>query len=234
MALVPLLAGCATGTPVESASVQSVGATCISRVTPDCSEYSYDHTGPGTVVVSAPPTGASNNREFFWAPSGPERPDLTVCATFASGAGFDQQGVVLRLGLLPHDRVTGVTVTRNVWLGAFDVFNFHTWDTATDPASPFTMFGSTVVRPLPVAPATYPLHLCARTVPATRLVQFVVWTTGQARPAWGDPVWGGQATLPPGAPASGRGGWFAGHLRPGTSRTYTDLTVDGGVPDRLP
>jgi len=45
---------------------------------------------------------------------------------------------------------------------------------------------------------------------------------------------GGQAILPPGAPTSGLGGWFAGHLRPGTSMTFSDLTVDGTLPADLP
>ena len=201
------------GATVQTASVQIGSSTCIVRVTPDCTEYTYTSPGPGTVTVAAASSGAIDNREFFWDPTGPVAADLTVCATFADGRGLDQQGVVLRLNLLPGNRVTGVSVTRNVWEYAFDVFNFHVWDTASDPASPFTQFGSTVVPTLPERPATYPLHLCARTVTATDTVQFVVWTAHQTRPAWGDPTWGGQATIPAGAPTSGCGGWFAGHLR---------------------
>jgi len=227
-------AGCGVGPKFETASAQSGTSTCISRVTPDCAEYTYSSPRPGTVVVTAPRSSASNNREFFWSAGGPSRPDLTVCATFVSGAGFDQQGVVLRLNVLAGGRVSGVTVTRNVWMSAFDVFNYHVWNTLADPAQPFTQFGSTVVRALPIAPSVYPLHLCARTVTATDTVQFVVWTAGQSRPPWGSTVQGGQATIPPGAPASGQGGWFAGHLLPGTSMAYGDLTVDGSVPAELP
>ena len=65
-------------------------------------------------------------------------------------------------------------------------------------------------------------------------MQFVVWTAGQTEPRWGSASQGGQAILPPGAPTSGLGGWFAGHLRPGTSMTFSDLTVDGTVPADLP
>jgi len=186
------------------------------------------------VVVAAPPSSAPNNREFFWGPSSPSRPDLTVCATFVDGEGFDQQGVVLRLNLLTDRRVSGITVTRNVWLSAFDVFNFHVWNTLSDPSRPFTQFGSTIVQTLPIAPAVYPLHLCARTETSADIVQFVAWTAGQTMPAWGSTSQGGQATIPPAAPAAGRGGWFAGHLRPGTSMTYSDLSVDGVVPNHLP
>ena len=37
-----------------------------------------------------------NNREFFWARQGHTEADQTVCATFASGQGIDQQGIVIR------------------------------------------------------------------------------------------------------------------------------------------
>jgi hypothetical protein len=228
------LAACSSGSPVDTASAQSGPSTCISRVTPDCSEYTYSSPRSGTVVVTAPPSSAANNREFFWGPGGLSRPDLTVCATFVNGAGFDQQGIVLRLIPLANGHVSGITVTRNVWLSEFDVFNYHVWNTRTDPQSPFTQFGSTVVRTLPIAPAVYPLHLCARTVTASDTVQFVVWTAGQPRPPWGSTSQGGEAVIPSGAPASGLGGWFAGHLRPGTSMTFSDLTVDGAVPAHLP
>jgi hypothetical protein len=232
--LAATLSGCTSAPPIATASAQSGASTCISRVTPDCEEYTYTSPGPGTVVVAAPRSSAGNNREFFWSPTGPIRPDLTVCATFAGGTGIDQQGVVLRLSLLAHGRVSGITVTRNVWGSAFDVFNYHVWNTLTDPAEPFTQFGSTVIRALPVAPEVYPLHLCARTVSATDSVEFVVWTAGRTRPPWGSADQSGQATIPSGAPTSGRGGWFAGHLQPGTSMTYRDLTVDGQVPGNLP
>ncbi len=220
--------------PGRPRSSQTGSLACTSRVTPDCSGYQYANPRPGTVVVTAPTSSAVNNREFFWSPSSPIATDLTVCATFASGRGLDQQGVVLRLHELSSGRVSGITVTRNVWMGAFNVFNYHVWNTRTDTADPFTQFGSTIVSPLPVSPATYPLHLCARTVASADQVQFVVWTDGQARPAWGDALQGGEATLPADAPSTGRGGWFAGHLRPGTSMRYADLSVDGVIQTDLP
>ncbi len=58
------------------------------------------------------------------------------------------------------------------------------------------------------------------------LVQFVVWTSG-TQPAWGDPTWGGQATLPSNAPPSGQTGFYVAHLTPGTTLEYSNLTVDG-------
>ena len=229
------LAGCSTGPQSPgTASAQQGAMTCVNRVTPDCGAYTYASPRPGTVVVTAPRSSAVNNREFFWSPSSPAGADQTVCATFVNGRDLDQQGVVLRLNTLADGKVSGLTVTRNVWMGAFDVFNFHVWDTRAGADSAFLEFGYTVVPTLPVAPAVYPLHLCARTVTSSDVLQFVVWTSGRTRPDWGSTTQGGQATIPVGAPDSGRVGWFAGHLQPGTSMTYSDLTVDGVVPSDLP
>jgi hypothetical protein len=125
--------------------------------------------------------------------------------------------------------VTGISVTRNIFsvtVPGYNAFNFHVWNTA-DLSSPYTQFGQTVISALPASPPAYPYSLCARTVGDE--VQFVVWLVGQPRPRWGDPTWGGEATLPSNAPTSGQSGWYAGHLSPGTSMLYTNLKVDGEV-----
>jgi hypothetical protein len=184
------------------------------------------------VVVTAPKTSGSNNREFFWGRRSRDGADLTVCATFSSGGEIDQQGIALRLNVTAGG-TTGITVTRNIWMDAFNVFNFHVWSTAADPITPFTQFGSKVIRGLPVRRAVYPLRMCARAVSATDEVQFVVWTSGRKEPSWGSTTQGGEARIPAGAPSTGWGGWFAGHLTPGTSMTYRDLTVDGIVAKSL-
>ena len=209
-------------------------ASCTTRVTRDCSGYTYATPSPGTVVVTAPKSSGANNREFFWGLRGRGEADLTVCATFSSGDGIDQQGIALRLNATASGGTTGITVTRNIWMDAFNVFNFHVWNTAADPSTPFTQFGSKVIRGLPVRRPVYPLRMCARAVSTTDEVEFVVWTSGQKEPTWGSTTQGGEARIPAGAPSSGRGGWFAGHLTPGTSMTYRDLTVDGMVAKGLP
>ena len=176
-------------------------------------------------MVKALKKSGANERQFFWDRKSPVEADSTVCATFASGGGLDQQGVVLRLNDATDD-LTGITVTRNVFAYDFQTFNFHDWNTGSDPSSPFTQFGSVTISALPYAPAAYPLSLCARTVSATDEVQFVVWTAGMKQPTWGDPTWGGEATIPAGAPTSGQGGFFVGHVRPGMPTTFTNLSVD--------
>jgi hypothetical protein len=186
------------------------------------------------VVVSAPKSSGLNNREFFWGLGSRNEADPTVCAVFASGEGVDQQGIVLRLNNTASAGTTGITVTRNVWMNTFNVFNFHVWKTGSDPTSPFTIFGSKAIPELPARPAVYPLRICARAVAATDQVQFVVWTKGQVEPSWGSTTQGGEARIPPGAPSTGRAGWFAGHLTPGTSMIYSELTVDGETATGLP
>ncbi len=64
-------------------------------------------------------------------------------------------------------------------------------------------------------------------------MQFVVWTQAMTQPAWGDPTWGGHATLPASAPGTGQAGFYAGHVESGTSMTYGDWTVDGQGDDPL-
>ena len=212
----------------------NAGKTCTIRATPDCSGYTYVSPTAGTVIVTAPKGSGENDREFFWGRNGGEKTDQTVCATFADGGGIDQQGIGLRLNETANGGTTGITVTRNIWMATFDVFNFHVWNTRSGTKSPFTLFGSKVIPWLPRRPAMYPLHMCARVVATTNSVQFVVWTRGKTQPAWGSTTQGGEATIPVGAPSAGRGGWFAGHLTPGTSMTYRDLTVDGAPADGLP
>ncbi len=51
------------------------------------------------------------------------------CATWSSQtAGHDQEGAVLRLSSI-HGVTKGITVTKNIWLGATWIFNVHVWDT---------------------------------------------------------------------------------------------------------
>ncbi len=191
------------------------------QVTPDGTAYTYSYSD-GTVTVTAPSTSGGNDREFFWASNGITESNTTACATFSGGQDFDQPGIALRIA---DDGNEAVTVTENIFSSGGsprNQFNFDTWNTADDPA--FTEFGTASVSGLPSSPATWPLNMCAQIT--GNLVQFVVWTSG-TQPAWGNPQWGGQAILPSNAPFSGQTGFYVGHLTPGTSLEYSDLTVDG-------
>jgi hypothetical protein len=194
-----------------------------SVATPDGTAYAYSETN-GTATVTAGPTTGGNNREFFWDSKGITEADSEACATFSGneGATYDQPGIALRI---TNNGNQAVTVTENVWGGIRNVFNFHTWNTATPGV--FTLFAQKTISALPVAPPAWPLFMCARITGTT--MQFVVWTQAMTQPAWGDPTWGGQATLPASAPGAGQAGFYAGHVEPGTSMTYSDLTVDGAA-----
>ena len=228
-------------TRVRSAGLLIAGialAICLSAchavVTPDGTPYTYNNDVAGVMLVTASTTTGGNDREFLWDGSSPIEADSTVCAQFYNGTGTDQQGIALRISE-SNGNYEAITVTRNVYLGDWSYINFHTWNTdptfvASNGGSPFTLF-STVdlseylgTTPEPI----YPLDMCARTV--GDLAQFIVWKASDPQPAWGSTTQGGQATIPSAAPAAGQGGWFAGHLAPGTSMFYTNLSVDGIQP----
>lgn len=217
--------------------VGTVLAACNSTLTPDGTGYAYSDPAPGTAIITSLPTSGGNNREFFWDDAAPNETDSTICATFTSGQGEDQQGIALRVQNIDVDNhwsTVGITVTRNIYFGVYNVFNLHTWNTdpayeASNDGAPFSQFGSVTLPFLPLFTPVYPLNMCARTVASLNIVQFVVWTQTQAQPPWGSTTQGGQGTLPANAPATGRGGWYAGHIVPGTTTEYTNLSVDGAV-----
>lgn len=186
-------------------------SACTYRATPDGSAYTYSDSASGSsVTVSAPSSSGTNNREIFWSQSSPVLTNSTVCATFAAGQGIDQQGVVLRIA-----DGRAISVMRNIWADDFDTLNFDTWNMAANP--PYSEFASVTLPTLPYAPPVYPLTLCATA--AGDVLSFTVTGYG-----------GGSAVIPAGSPTSGQDGFYVGHLVPGTSTTYTDLTIDGQAP----
>jgi hypothetical protein len=71
--------------------------------------------------------------------------------------------------------------------------------------------------------------MCARVVGDT--VSFIVWPLRDPEPAWNDPKYGGSVTLPAGWSQPGIPGWYVGHLEPGDSVGFTDMsTADVGQP----
>ena len=154
----------------------------------------------------------------------------TVCVTFASGQGGDQQGIALRINRTSSE-TTGLTVTRNVIFGQYNVFNFHTWNTSISKTAPETQFAQFRLDFLPVGPAAYPLDMCPRTIGND--MEFVVWLPGQSQPRWGSTSQGGETEIPNTAPQRGSSGWYVGHVVSGTTTTMTNMTVDG-VLDRDP
>ena len=194
------------------------------------SDENYDITyWPTAIAVggdAANPHGT--NRMAFWRRSDPNLANVETCATWTTtGHTFHQEGATLRLRPV-GEGVRAITVTKNVYLEQFWVFNIHVWDTNT-PEAPFTMVGSFDLSSTlgggatgqPVAP--FPWRLCARA--QGNVVDFVVWPTSQARPAYGTPGRGGSALVGGNWLDAGTNGWFGGHIQPNSSIWYSDPTV---------
>jgi hypothetical protein len=186
--------------------------------------------GPDDVTVTAPASNTGvDTRIVVWRRADPVAADQSVCASWTDppDQANHQAGVALRVR--PTDGgASAVTVTRNIFWGAFWGFNVHVWDGNRSPAiikiAGFEL--PAAVRrggdPVPVT-APFPWRLCARIV--GDVLTFKVWAADIPEPAWGDPLYGGSVTLPPGWEASGHAGGYVGHVPPGSSFTLTDLTV---------
>lgn len=207
-----------------------------------CTTYDFHDTAPlvsavltGTqpfTMVSTPghasfvsQTPDNNTREIFWPSDSPAVSSAESCATWATQTDtLVQQGAALRI----HKVAGGyrlVTVTKNIWLGALWIFNFHVWDTSqsspftllggVDLSSEFRLSGTTVYPP--------PWYMCARVDGST--LQFKAWRPGQAEPAYGDPHYGGAMTLPAGWSDPGATGWYIGHAPSNAEATFNDLVT---------
>lgn len=186
--------------------------------------------GPDTVVVagtpdfttvSAPLGNTGANLRAAWLPAGSAASaEQAVCATWSGST----HAVVQEGALLRWTGTTGITVTKNVWLGTYTSVNIHRWDLARPVGDGrFTLLAA---FPLPAiagpggGPRPLPWRLCA-SASADR-VRFELWPLTRGEPAAGDACCTGSVALP--ATGPGRAGWYAGHLRPGHTVAYTALT----------
>jgi hypothetical protein len=191
-------------------------------LTADASDQYTFQQVPANMAVGALDTSGGNLREAFWPADNPVVNDSESCAIWTSQTDvLVQEGAVLRV--TQSGGVTrAISVTKNIWLGAQWIFNFHVWDSTQNP--PYTYIGGVdlqneLVHDGVVTP--FPWHFCARVIANT--VEFKVWPSIETEPAWGDPTHGGHATLPSGWDYAGKAGWYVGHLQPNDAMTYTDL-----------
>jgi outer membrane protein assembly factor BamB len=220
-----LYAGSSAGGIVAvRAAVHPVDASLESMViTPERLD-TYAVAGSSTVRTTAAATNTGlDTRVSFVRRSDPEAADEQSCATWTEeGAGWNQQGAVLRARTLPDGNRRGVLVTKNVWMNAHWIFNVHVWDTSLPQVfQPIAFFDlEDTFRPngqvLPL-----PWSFCARVV--GDVVSFIAWPASMPRPAWNDARFGGSVVLPEGWSEPGRAGWYAGHLGPGHAVAYTGL-----------
>ncbi len=195
-------------------------------LTPDGTDGYVLDDGTDRVTASTEPANLGGNlRLVFWPGAARLEADETSCATWSDATSdLVQQGAALRITADPGGRVRAITVTKNVFVHTFWMFNIHVWDGRSLLGREIASFDlGSVFRTGGAVPAARPLpwRLCART--RAGRVEFKVWRLEEAEPEWGDPAHGGSTALPADAPASGAAGWFVGHLRPGMSATFSDL-----------
>ena len=212
-----LLAGCE---PLPVVEVEPGSPFTASVLTVDGADR-YTLAGDlDAATVKAPTTNAAGNTRITWTPAGEDATvDHGACATFGTAsANVNQQGVMVR-----WDGTRGVTATKNVWGGLNTVVNIHTWDTTSQ--TPYTLVAQFPLAGLGYGtghPAPLPWRMCMAATGST--VAFKVWPTSGPEPADGDPCCSGSATVTLVGP--GRPGWYVGHLHPGDTVTYTDLSTE--------
>ena len=116
-----------------------------------------------------------------------------------------------------------ITVTKNIWLGGFWIFNVHEWlGQYSTPIGQFDL-GEAFRRPSSDEAVPLPWHICARAVGP--VVDFKAWPDGQVEPAWGDPKYGGSVVVSSTWVFPGRTGWYIAHLFPNDTAQFDDLTT---------
>ena len=182
------------------------------------------HDDATTITARTTNTAGGNTRVAFWPADAPQIRDQQSCMSWFEGSHATQQGVALRARSVVG-RTSAITVTKNVWLGFYWVFNVHLMDSG-NTERPYILIAQFIVNGSLVrdgAQAPGPWRLCARVVGDVLSVK--AWAGDEAVPAWNDTVHGGSVTVPPGWDAPGAAGWYIGHLAPGASTTYTDRAV---------
>ena len=176
------------------------------------------------------PTGAPiadfNRRQVFTATDGVPTQDQHVCATWTrQSEPVLQQGLAVRVRSDAGGRQRAVTLTKNTFANYFWVFNLLTWDTRR-AGDPWRALGQFDMSDVVVADGRWvplPWRVCLRV--KGRTLTFKVWLPRQeAEPTWRDPVHSRRITLKQRFVFDGEPGWYIGHLPPGQSAEYADLT----------
>ncbi len=187
--------------------------------------YGFAVASDAVTAVAVPGNRGANLREVFWSSRARVVRDTTTCATWAGATSSGvQQGLAVRIKAVKGRPTRAVTVSKNVFAGAYWGFNVHVWNSPSGPIRQIGMFdlGSEFRVPGP-ATATRPLpwRMCART--RGDQLEFKVWPLADREPIWGDSRYGGALVLPSDAPPQGRSGWFVAHLPPDGRASFTEL-----------
>lgn len=224
-------------------------------VTQDGTDQAYNlkevknKEGQTTKILFTTPTEnvGGNTREFFWPANSLEGRDQLSCAVWTQQTGegaSTQQGAVLRMHQGEGGGTRAISVMKNIWFGATWMFNVHVWDTSNTQA-PYTQVGSFDMsevtgkvwwqdnadgtRTLQSTLKPFPWHFCARTMGDK--LQFKVWTNElEKQPSWNDPKYVREMAIPESHNQPGIAGWYIGHLKPGHTATFQNLSISHRVP----
>ena len=204
------------------------------------SHMKYHYTGDAASVIAQPGLPVDDNvREVFWYDSAQWYANQQSCITWSdaqkpTGSEPLQPGLAMRIAPVKANNtgIRAVTVTQNVFYGAYWLFNVHVWN-SINTASPFTLIQtfdlSSIVGKVTVVNgevistlAALPWHLCARSV--GRQLSFMVWTGDNPQPSWSSATQVFRATLPSGWDQAGYSGGYVGHLRQGQAERFTGVT----------
>lgn len=202
----------------------------------DRQPYDYRTTPTEIVVAATGDATARNIREVFWLDGSPFGVDQEACITWDvlahDGVAFPtQSGLALRIAPAGTD-LRAVTVNQAVWGNRHWLLSVNTWDTTRsgsvheplEPIDAWPLVGVPAAEPgghdSVVGP---PWHVCARTDGLELTVK--LWTQRDPEPGWDDADHVFTRTLPDGWDHAGYSGGYVGHVVPGESAVFADLTV---------
>lgn len=189
-------------------------------------------TSPDHMTVAALGTNTrADLRTVFYPTDVPTQTNAQSCATWTDGTWAEtQQGAALRISTDWAGNTRAITVTKNVFGGFVWVFNIHLW--ISGPTRTQDLIAQFNLKDGVIAPngalKPFPWRMCARAIGPT--IDFKVWPTTEPEPVWGNPAYGGSATVPDAWVYAGHTGWYAAHLSAGNQANFTDLASWKYVP----
>ncbi len=196
-------------------------------LTPDGFDTYGAMAGGRSMGVATGVANTDGNLRTIYVPRlSAETADQQVCATWTAQRGeVVQEGVALRVRPDAGAPGQALTVTKSVWGGVPWYINVHLWTGGSQT------WHLELIQQFDVQPALeraggiapLPWRLCARAEGS--VVSVKVWPADESEPSWDDPTYTYRTLVPPSTDQPGKVGWYVGHLRPGDSLRYDDMTV---------
>ena len=186
-------------------------------------------------VAAAPGNTGGNLRDLVWPQDSPAVTDSESCATWTSATtDAAQEGLALRIAD-NGPALRAITLTKNVIYQIYWVFNVHVWNSVS--STPYRQIAQFDLESLLLPNGTlepFPWRVCARVVGTT--LSMKIWFPDQmAQPSWKNPTYVFTTdAIPTEYVYPGATGWYAGHIPPAGSLTYSSLSTyerSAGRPD---